>query len=334
MTAIKVRGKRSATPAEKWQAGKKRRRPDADSPSVTSSSERSTPVSTNESLHGEANMGQKRRRRSPSLSRLEQLPTEILQTIFDFSTNVALPLVSPHLAAQLRDQHIYSTVTNRILRRVVGFDEGSHADRGDLSAATRLLGCRFIDWSFLRKWLESEVSVPPSSNPSVYWQRWADLKPSTDLLPPIKVLHGPWTDDKKAFLRMFSPGVVDLAALSSIHHEIASEGLSQAIAEVSSEAVDILLSMGVAGNTELLRQAVIDCGCNKDIVTALLGHTNRRHHGHAQLDLLDPALWSWAQRARQDRNEKGDWLIHLLRSRARDDSKTAIDPEANPTRQL
>ncbi|KAK5115046.1 hypothetical protein LTR62_001743 [Meristemomyces frigidus] len=313
MTAIKVRGKRSAKPQEKWTSGKKRRKNIAiGAPSFPTFAALVDSTALNRPDQ------RKRRRRHICLSTLEQLPTEILQDIFDYSANIELAFTSRTLWAQLRSQHVYMRLTTRILSRVLGYEDKERASSTDLAAATRLLGCKFMTWKLFRSWLE-EQRPGVYRNTDQFLTAWSDLRPSMDLVPPIKLLRGPWTSERLSFLRIFSRAIENLLELSPPHYEVALSGFAEAVTEGSPNAVGMLLSMGLAPTTEMVRHAVIDSGCDKDIVIAILSHRNCEGHvgdvSTTNVDLLDPALWSWAEKVRRDGNEKGEWLTRLLRSK-------------------
>ncbi|KAK4569537.1 hypothetical protein LTR86_003300 [Recurvomyces mirabilis] len=319
-TPIKVRGKRSATRDEKWTSGKRHR--NGLTIEALVSVDISDPSKPYDLAEGSGSKPRKRRRRLPHLSRLEVLPTEILQVIFDYSTNINLAFASPRLKDQLRSQHLHSQLTSHILGAVLNRDDDHITSDTELATATRLLGCKFMTWAFFKSWLQ-EQHAGVFRTTDHYLTAWSELRPAQGLLPPVKLLHGPWTSERTSFLRIFSREIGDLAALSSMHHETAANGISQAVAESARDAVGTLLSMGVKPTTELLRQAVIDHGCDKDIVIALLStstsnHESARTNSSTIIDLLDAALWAWSDNARQNGDEKGDWLIRLLKSKATD----------------
>ncbi|KAK4550768.1 hypothetical protein LTR36_000347 [Oleoguttula mirabilis] len=354
MTPIRVRGKRGAARAEKWHAGKKRK-----------ASRDSSPVQMSDAVSVSSNVpsaasSRKRKRRQRSLSTLEELPTEILQDIFYYAANLNLALASPGLQAQLSSKHVYLKHTSRIMQPVIGHPGDSKASDADLSAATRLLNCKFMTWSFFKLWLNEHWELRKRSDDrednivSMYCSLWSPLEPSHGLVPPRKILHGPWTQDKIDFLEVLAFGIGDLPALSPVSGEVAHEGLAQAVAESSVAAVRSLLTMGLRPDTEVLRQAVINHGCKEAIVRVLVEKSGVRHSEHEQshqvdmsevqgsdprpgsapsIDFLDPALWSWADRARIGGDGKGQWLMDLLKAKARAiglRGSTPIEPANGP----
>lgn len=338
MTPIKVRGKRGAAKAEKWHAGKKRK---AFRDSNPASPARGFHTVSAASSMASVPSSRKHKRRQFQLSKLEELPTEILQDIFYYSANLDLALASPGLQAQLSSPHVFLKHACRTLQPVLGRAGGDVADDSVLSAAARLLNCRFMTWDFFKLWLDEQWEsrqLPDSTSPGShtaheYRRLWLLLEPCCGLLPPRKLLHGPWTEDKINFLSVLSLKIEDLPAVSPVHGEVAHEGLVQAVTESSEAAVCWLLSMSLRSDTELLRRAVIDHGCNKAIVNALVGQSLKHYHSgehnsevtrspsHAKhasaIDFLDPALWAWADKARLAGHSNGEWLMALLRERAR-----------------
>ncbi|KAK5129008.1 hypothetical protein LTR85_000341 [Meristemomyces frigidus] len=344
MTPIRVRGKRGATKTEKWHAGKKRKASRDSLPAL--SAQLLGAVSVSSAAPSTAS-SRKCKRRRPQLSKLEELPTEILQDIFYYSANIDLALASPGLQAQLSSPHVYLKHTSRILQPILGNCGNSMADDADLSAAARLLNCKFMTWNFFKLWLDEwwEPQKRPhgismgEDRVDEYRNLWLLSNPSVGLLPPRKLLHGPWTEDRVNFLRVLSTTVGHLPALSPVLGEIAHEGLGQAVTEGSEKAVSCLLRMGVNRDTEVLRRAVIDYGCNEAIVHALLWQRSSEYYAggeprerlggvevssstsqpadEAAIDYLDQALWSWAEKARTNGDRKGEWLVALLKMKAR-----------------
>lgn len=327
LTPIKVRGKRHGTQAEKWNYGKRRKikRPGSPTSSVGTSGGSGTGSrsKTTVSLR-------KRKFHDPALSRLEELPNEILQQIFVLAGNVDLALASPNLATQLSSAHVHHQLTSQVLPPILGCSDASSKVRPvDLSTARRLLNSKFFTWPFFQDWVQgytrNEATANQSEQPPVQ-SLWQDLEPCAELLPPKKLLVGPWPSDKVAFLGTLSQSEgQDLAGSDSVSGEIARDGLAQAITEGCESAVRMLLRMGLTPDTALLRHAVIDSGCDQGVVTILLDATtsHQSEHGGKQqelatggsggIDFLDPALWAWAD---QQQGEKGSWIKRQLSERA------------------
>ncbi|KAF7197159.1 hypothetical protein HII31_01584 [Pseudocercospora fuligena] len=317
-TPVKVRGKRRALSAEKWRAGK-RRNPELQT--------RPAPVSTSAAVSRASSSRPRKRRRDTELdSPLEALPAEILQEIFDYAANVDLAIVSRQLALKLsKSRHLQTELTSRLLAPVLG-SPGTVSGQ-DLAAATRLLDSRFMTWDFFKTWLKSySVDVSPTAlaDGDARWQRtWAALHPPSELLPPKKLFWRPFTEAKLAFLRTLAQNITDLHALNAAYGEHAQEGLMEAVTDGSAEFVSLFLHMGARTNTELLRVAVADSGCHREIVENLVRHVNVGDApGGAVVDILDPILWQWADRAQEHGNPNGKWLVALLQKEQRHRERT------------
>jgi len=347
-TPIRVRGKRTATGAEKRPAGRKRKAVRDNSPAPSGSS---AGTGSKKAVDGNP---RKRKRHGRHLSRLEQLPTEILQAIFVHDPNPSLPAASPVLLSQLSGDHVYKSVTTTILMRTLGFSQGlmsqDVASKEDLAASTRLLNSKFMTWDFFKRWLQEQYDshVPATSPPDQRQQddcteMWFTLGPSISLLPPKKLLVGPWTTEKSEFLFLLHSGTWDMITSDPISGELAYEGLAQAISECAGRAVLTLLHLRLRPTTEHLRLAVIDSGCDRGTVSSLadsgMTFLDRARwdrstdaapsHGAipSDIDFFDPPLWSWADQARARGDENGEWLMDLLRKHGRamgQDDHTAV----------
>ncbi|KXT03879.1 hypothetical protein AC578_8918 [Pseudocercospora eumusae] len=313
-TPVKVRGKRGALSAEKWRAGKRR------DPELQT---RPAPVSTSTAVsRASSSRPRKRRRDTEPDSPLEALPAEILQEIFDYAANVDLAIVSRQLALKLsKSRHLQIELTSRLLTPVL--DSHGNASGRDLAAATRLLNSRFMTWDFFKTWLQGysanvALSIARADDDSHWQSIWAALNPASELLPPNKLFLRPFTDAKLAFLRTLAQNITDLHGLNAAYAEHAQEGLMQAVTDGNAQFVSVILGMGARTNTELLRVAVADSGCHREIVENLVRHVNVGNaSGGAMLDVLDPVLWQWAERAQEQGNYNGEWLVALLQKEQR-----------------
>nr|POE59157.1 hypothetical protein CFP56_24427 [Quercus suber] len=315
MTPVRVRGKRRGTPAEKWHQGKSRQ---IKAKIIDSSS---PALSFDLSSSGLQRGSHGRKRPRIELANIEQLPTEIIQSIFEHSKNLSLPCASPALLAQLSDRHVYEMLTSQILKPVLDSCSSptGHCDMlsSDVAAASRLLSCKFMTWSFFCNWLQTvsaqigSEDIPGRDQLSLNFFKtmWSRLGPSPRLLPPRKLLHGPWSNHRASFLNVLALDKASLLADSPILGEVAYEGLFEAIAEAHVYAVETLLDLGVTPTTEMLRRAVVEAGCDKEIVLQLI----KASHETGRIDFLDPVLWSWAHRAQANGDERGAWLMALLR---------------------
>ncbi|KAI7527931.1 hypothetical protein KC331_g16028 [Hortaea werneckii] len=121
----------------------------------------------------------------------------------------------------------------------------------------------------------------------------------------------------------------DLPSLSPIHGEASYLGLTQAVAERSFDAVAQLLRFKPSVDTEMLRKAVIDSIFDRDVVLKLADYAVQRQQESISsqtdlsvsempaVDFLDPALWAWAERTRNNDDDNGEWLSNLLKNKSR-----------------
>lgn len=321
MTPIRVRGKRGAPKELKWHSGKRRKtpRPGSTTGSERNSSARSTPSAG--SIH--------RRRRKAwgiELSQLEQLPTEVLQAIFEYSANLGLPLASPRLASQLASRHLYHSLTSIVLQPV--FDNNVPTNSEAL-ASMRLMNSKFFTWPFFQSWLHGEFErrhllcdwQNHKSRRHVEQQEewtWHMLRHSSNLAPPLKLLQSPFTPDKTRLLRFFATTFrAHPQDLSPVYLERAKDGLEEAVSEGARDILFAFWTLGMQPTTELLRQAVIDAGCDEELVRELVRGDSCLGSDPIDIDFLDPTLWSWAEKAQASGNEKGRWLKDLLKDAAR-----------------
>ncbi|KAF2770433.1 hypothetical protein EJ03DRAFT_67803 [Teratosphaeria nubilosa] len=315
MTPIRVRGKRNAAPPEKWHAGKKRKLLHQ----LTTASLQSGSIAVSRSSNA---VPRKRKQTDSEQSRLEQLPAEIVQDIFVKSSNMNLLLTCKSLMNQLSSRHLYMTLTSSIMEP---FKSGN-AEPEDVQilAARRLLSCNFVTWDFWTAWLDETFppAEPDESKNCTETARTATYYVSLTArelshlpgLPPRKLLSGPWTPDKLNFLRATSRPGFSIVDQSSADSELAQEGLQQAVAEGSLEGANLMFqNLGQRPTTDLLCKAVIEYGCNEAVVELLLDR------GGQELDLLEPALWSWADKTDRRGDEKGSWLIKQLKQRVQAD---------------
>lgn len=344
-TPIRVRGKRSGTKPEKWNAGKLRHRlrkapRSLELPTVYSPGVHEVPRSS--------------KRRKVDLSNLEALPNEMIQAIFVHSGNLDLPSTSSNLNDRLSGKQLQWELTSNCLALVIMYKEDNRATAEALASATRLLNSRFMTWDFFRSWLdfqsetralvlETDASAEERP-PSRYADIWRALCPSPQLLPPSKVLHGPWSSDRVAFLEVFSSHATGNApVLDGIAAEIAYEGLIQAVEQQSLDVIKLLRKLQVQPDQDILRKAVIDLDCDKSIVLYLLQwfvvdmvrwNTSAADRSDSRprpdVDFLDPPLWNWAEKAKILGEPKGQWLTDLLKEL----SNTAASEDTRELRRL
>lgn len=145
---------------------------------------------------------------------------------------------------------------------------------------------------------------------------WAQ---SEHVLIPEKSLHGPWTKEKLDLLEMLCSAGATVDWINTSAGEIAEQGLKDAIMEGSLRAVKLLTkeptyiprgidrkNIGVKIDTRHVRLAVLEAGCDVDIVQALVQHPK------STIDLDDREIVAWAIRDQWKGSMKGGWLLNKI----------------------
>lgn len=85
-----------------------------------------------------------------------------------------------------------------------------------------------------------------SETDSTMWyvssRRWRCLFWGFDISIPVKLLHGPWTDDQLSFLQTLLEAGANVDPENETHRQRAKQGLTEAINEDDYRAVDLLIS--------------------------------------------------------------------------------------------
>ena len=371
------------------------------------------------------------------LSRLESLPTELLEQIFLQSLNVSLPLASSHLSTVLSSTHLKMSLVCKIfssdsgeLSHILraGSADGTYSAIGKLQS--RILACRWMTWNFLQLYLENffvrtllrefcalnlpwpeglrasdpklmrwhggapvresvvrdfvheclgtrtEMETPSDSHSESYiinytigstinhhfWSperggpmldisicpltgeltlcrgrqgatspnavewiqhQWTWALRQFDTKIPVKLLHGPWTEEQLSFLFVLNVSGAEFDPDNKMYRDIAKKGLTEAIREDNYRAVRLIteawtssrpLSMTwkeactfrIKPDTEHLKVAVIERGCRRDIVQTLLWAKS------SDIDYTDTAVLEWAESQREQGDGRGQWLLVLL----------------------
>jgi large subunit ribosomal protein L14e len=305
-----------------------------------------TPNSSSTSL---AEASQARRHRPKRSKRLHKrtvaamptllgLPQELLEIIFLHSMNISLPHASPLLGRKLSSRSVTLEYTMRAFFHTVDH-RTNYRDRkktGDPSLQSRLLACQFFTWDFFLKyvdrahdamitlrgkaWEKTGVEVPGVRQFDGLWPFRFTTIPylafAEGFHVPEKLLHGPWNSDEGKtnllYVLVSLNGAIDWEG--SMAGETAKQGIREAVAEGNERAVAALATLlGVPKqiDTGLLRYAVVECGCDINILRHLLFNAQilAQNVSKDVLDFLDTRLWAWA-----DANgEKGGVLKHMLR---------------------
>lgn len=181
-------------------------------------------------------------------------------------------------------------------------------------------------------------------------RRWRCLFCRFDTKIPVKLLHGPWTEDQLSFLQALIEAGADLDRKNETHRQIAKQGLTEAINEDDYRAVDLLISEDMEsqysqryednyfepsfGEAEFVMDV---CDGSRDWVRtptprrtvnikpdteqlklAVIEHGCRRKivkrilwAAYSDIDRTDPAVVEWAEKKEEgDRN--GQWLLDQL----------------------
>ncbi|KAH0362192.1 hypothetical protein KCU65_g8244, partial [Aureobasidium melanogenum] len=294
----------------------------------------------------------KKTKRDPTLSKFEQLPTELVQVIFQCCNNISLPLSSYVFARDLSYRNTYLRFAIDTLSK----DSASEDKAADAAAVSRMLQCKWMTWDLFKDAVQEihKRKSPPSRSSSSSDSDTDDSdtdedeasSPNQDTIPvpnfshphnqlrlpyltlsslvqlPQSLLHEPWTTPKLEFLKYLIWSGCSIDWTSSSRGEIATTGLSTAIFAHSYTAVALLCSpaINVVPDTTTLKIAVMDHNCNPSVVFYLLAaglrsHITSRVSGESAPDInfRDPSLWHWVERVEKTGNKKGRWLKDALR---------------------
>lgn len=264
------------------------------------------------------------------------LPQELLELIFLYSMNISLPRASPLVGRKLSSRAVTLEYTMRTFFHTVDH-KTNYRDRkknGDRMLQSQLLSCRFFTWNFFlryvdrshdtmialrgKAWEKAGVEVPGVRQFDGLWPFRFTMIPylafAEGFFVPEKLLHGPWNEDKANLLYVLVSFNGEIDWEGSMAGETAKQGIKEAIADGNERAVaalSTLLGVPKQIDTSLLRYAVLDCGCNMNILRHLLFNAQilAQNVSKEVLDFLDTRLWAWA-----DANGvTGDMLKHMLR---------------------
>ncbi|KAF2277641.1 uncharacterized protein EI97DRAFT_416719 [Westerdykella ornata] len=278
---------------------------------------------------------------------LQGLPPEILDIIFLESMNISLPRASPDLGRKLSSKTTCMEFAMRCFFETVDLNkefEGYVEDwPADPVLQSQLLASRFFTWEFFVEYFQKSHGVVFRLFDHIRHASSHDVLPnfqdlftvddphprcikratspiglgsfSYDVLIPEKLLHGPWTPDKTKLLYVLVTLECTIDWNGSTAGETAKEGLLEAIAEGDERAVaalSVLLLVDGPLNTDYLRYAVTECGCNFTILRPLLcSELISRTVAKGAMDLYDPTIWRWAD-CEGAENGKGTFLKKIL----------------------
>jgi hypothetical protein len=283
----------------------------------------------------------KKRKRLPkrtiaAMPTLLGLPQELLELIFLDSMNISLPRASPLLGRKLSSRAVTMEYTMRTFFHTVDH-KTNYRDRkktSDPILQSQLLANRFFTWDFFLKyvdrshdamvslrgkaWEKTGVEVPGVRQFDGLWPFKFTTIPylafAEGFQVPEKLLHGPWDESKVNLLYVLVSLNGEIDWEGSTAGETAKQGIMEAIADGNERAVaalSTLLGVPKQIDTGLLRYAVLDCGCNINVMRHLLFNAQilAQNLSKEVLDFLDTRLWAWAD----VNGEKGDVLKHMLR---------------------
>jgi hypothetical protein len=271
---------------------------------------------------------------------LQGLPQEILEIIFLYSMNISLPRASHDLGSKLSSKSICLEFCMSTLFRTVDHKAPirTRSVTSDPVIQSELLTCRFFTYQFFllyvqkahdalvtlrgKAWANTGVNVPDAS----YFDgllpfrfvKITYLGFAEGFQIPEKLLHGSWNEGKSSLLYVLVSlgGEIDWAG--SMAGETAKEGIRDAVRQGTERAVAALaVLLGISGaiTTGLLRYAVVDCGCNENIIRHLLFNAQILYDDtpRSSIDFHDSVLWQWAD-SEDAASGKGKMLKDMLKS--------------------
>lgn len=264
---------------------------------------------------------------------LQGLPQELLEIIFLYSGNIHLPQCSPTLGRRLSSPAVTMEFTMRSFFHTVDH-KTNYRDRkktSDPTLQSALLSCRFFTWNFFLAYVQRAQKTMIRQRGKAWGEQIPGVAAFDGLWPfvftkitylafaegfqvPEKLLHGPWTKDKASLLYVLVSLYGEISWSGSMSGEIAKGGMRDAIKEGNEHAVaalSVLLGIPKMITTDILRFAVVQCGCNINIMRHLLFNAQilalSTHKD--TLNFLDPQLWTWADQ----HPDKGVVLKDMLR---------------------
>jgi hypothetical protein len=316
--------------------GRKRKQSELFGTRVPSSPATLTPSSTPAKRPRTSKLSKRKKKAVFAMPTLQGLPQELLEMIFLYSMNTALPRSSPSLGRKLSSRAVTLEFTMRVFFHTVDH-ETNYRDRkktSDPVAQSDVLSCRFFTWDFFlayvqkahdtmvtlrgKAWERTGVEVPGVRHFEGLWPFKFTTIPYLSFAEgfhiPERLLHRPWAHDKASLLYVLVSLNGEIDWKGSMAGEAAKLGIREAIKEKNEQAVAalaVLLGVPKAIDTSMLRYAVIDCGCDVNIVRHLLFNAQilAQETSKDLLNFLDTRLWAWA-----DANgSKGEVLKHMLR---------------------
>ena len=192
---------------------------------------------------------------------------------------------------------------------------------------------------------ETEGSVQYTVSLSAGRDQWRIFCGINGCRVPRKLLNAPWTTEKCDLLKMLLRGNASVDWVGTTSGEIAEQGLMQALRAGNARATRLLVTragsgdprglwdvpcsphylafgsrmeefslddpykmrgVGVIPQTKHLRTAVLEAGCQRDVVETLLLAEDKN------IDFEDRLILDWAVEKRLLGDERGLWLLSML----------------------
>ncbi|KAL8840086.1 MAG: hypothetical protein Q9176_004108 [Flavoplaca citrina] len=278
-------------------------------------------------------------------SKLESLPTEIIESIFLYSMNVELPRASLMLGRVLSS----TGIKHRVLRAILlnPYLEGAFDDETSGNLQSTLLCCRWVDRAMFTHalhelWLAKLVALfqGPSLFPPV---DVSDTTKHHTLLGPGCPIADTSTSSIAHFVKSFElqSGLLDSRRWDWVSYsdekltltlcdytcEVAELSLCEAIVQGNTALLEILLkeqlmpphSPIIPLTQKHLRLAIFEGGCNTKTINLLLqksmylNSVNECPRDDVDLRLDDVDILEWATAKAEVGNDRGHWLLRLIK---------------------
>ncbi|KAL9599627.1 MAG: hypothetical protein Q9219_003711 [cf. Caloplaca sp. 3 TL-2023] len=327
----------------------------------------------------------------PALSKFESLPTEILERIFLFGQDVALPQVSPTLGTVLSSNHIKHNLLRSLLTDKFPAWRPVRPRTSEIAGLqSKLLRCRWVDLPAIKRAFSAtitslialalgkptngffsteeldqsriqnilvsldcpekklselspanfvdDVRASPEGEMSWTWYsvtgdmmlRMSINTNSGSLIihgprrpyvfyvrdgceMPTRLLHGPWTPAKLEFQQfLWNAGAV-LDPNNSSNHEVAEQGLREAIIQAHTQVVRLLVLREPARSpylrrveitAEHVRLAIFEGGCKQEIMRILAQASLQQ-----DVDWDQPDIVAWATERAERGESRGVWIL-------------------------
>jgi hypothetical protein len=269
------------------------------------------------------------------LALIERLPVELIQPIFVLSgCNVALPQVSNPIAIKLSAKWIYDdTCTQHLTQHPTTY----HDDRRFQSQQqTHIFACKWMTWEYFKNWVmrrfgDNGCLCGKTKKTGCFDPIWpphfedaTGMVYSRSHLPaiawvtgrlPVKLLHGPWNEDKVQFLRflLWTTAMTVNWADSEVLR-LTREGRREALITRNLEVVELFnhnRRLGRWPTLESVRLAVFEGGCDRSIVYDLM--LMARTSGVGGDDWTCVMLDAWCEEKIAAGDPKGTWLQTKLK---------------------